>query len=88
MEERGAGGEGRVAMADTSLSLEFSLLFLGTLRELERTELLGGEALGVLRLELYQEALGMGSRGFLGIGSLAFTVILFLGTVLLGGSTR
>ena len=70
-------------MADVSLSQKFSLLFLGTLREFGCTEVLGVGALGAERPELYQEALGMGSRGFLEIGSLAFTVTLFLGTVLL-----
>ena len=83
MEERGVGGGWRVAMADVSLSQKFSLLFLGTLREFGCTEVLGVGALGAERLELYQGALGMGSRGFLGFGSLAFTVTLFLGTVLL-----
>ena len=57
-------------MADTSFSL---LLFLGTRREFERTELLGWGTLGSQTLELFQEALGMGSRGFLGIGALEFT---------------
>ena len=87
-EERGAGEELRIAMADTS----FSLLFLGTSRKLERTGLLEWGTLGALTLGVFREALGMGSRGFLGIGSLEFTFTLFLGTVFkfqtarLGGS--
>ena len=86
------GREEHVALADILFSLVFSLLILGTERECEHTELRGGEALGTGKLELYQEALGIGSRGFLGIESLLFTA-LFLGTVLfLGavcfGSTR
>ena len=80
------GREGRVAMADTSFSLLFSLLILGTGRECECAELRGGEALRTGKLELYQEALGMESRGFLGIESL-FCTVLSLGTVFLG-STR
>ena len=65
-------------MADTSFSL---LLFLGTQRKFERTGLLGWGTLGLFTLELFQEALGMGSRGFLGIGALEFTFDLLRGTV-------
>ena len=79
------GGEEHLALADISFSLVFSLLILGTERECEYTELWGGEALGTEKLELYQEVLGIGSRGFLGIESLLFTA-LFLGTVLFLGT--
>ena len=49
------------------------LLFLGTQHKFECTELLGWGTLGLFTLELFREALGMGSRGFLGIGALEFT---------------
>ena len=85
IEEEGAGGELHVAMADTSFSL---VLFLGTRREFERTGALGWGALGLFTLELFREALGMGSRGFLGIGALELTLFLFLGTVFLISKRR
>ena len=85
IEEEGAGGELRVAMADTSFSL---VLFLGTRREFERTGALGWGALGLFTLELFCKALGMGSRGFLGIGALELTLFLFLGTVFLISKRR
>ena len=50
-EERGAGEELCVAMADTS----FSLLFLDTSRELERTGLLEWGTLGALTLEVSEK---------------------------------
>ena len=79
--------EEHLALADISFPLVFSLLILGTERECEYTELRGGEALGTEMLELYQEVLGIGSRGFLGIESLLFTA-LFLGTVLFLDTVR
>ena len=84
-EERGAVDELRVAMADTSFSL---FLFLGTWREFERTELLGWGTLGSETLELFQEALGMGARGFLGIGTLEFTRESLRGTVSVDSKRR
>ena len=72
-------------MADTSFPL---LLFLGTQRKFERTGLLGWGTLGAFTLELFQEALGMGSRGFLGIGALEFTFVLLRGTVFLDSKRR
>ena len=76
------GGEEHLALSDILLVLVFSLLNLGTEQECAYTELRGEEALGTERLELYQEALGIGSRGFLESESL-FLTTLFLGTVLL-----
>ena len=83
--ERGAAGEPRVAMADTSFSL---FLRLGTCWEYERTELLGLGALETESLELCREALGMGARTFLGIDILEFALESLRGTVLVDSKRR
>ena len=59
------GGEEHLASLDTWVVLIFALsVILGTEWECVDTVLREGEALGIGRLELYQEVLGIGSRGF------------------------
>ena len=55
---------------------------------LERSELLGWGTLGSETLELFQEALGMGARGFLGISTLEFTRESLRGTVSVDSKRR
>ena len=83
--ERGTAGGPRVAMADILFSLT---LRLGTRWEWECTELPGWGALGTLSQKLFREALGTGSRIFLGTDILEFPLESLRGTVLVESKRR